>query len=51
MVERGEEAMTSPEGLSYLKLSVGYNEGGLGGVSLCRRGGSTDHEERDVGAR
>ncbi|RZR80398.1 hypothetical protein BHM03_00006429 [Ensete ventricosum] len=33
------------------KLTVGQNGGGLGGVPQCRRGRSTDHEERDVDKR
>ncbi|RRT45214.1 hypothetical protein B296_00055267 [Ensete ventricosum] len=33
------------------KLSVGENEGGIRGVPQCRRGGSTDREERDADAR
>ncbi|RWV80127.1 hypothetical protein GW17_00058646, partial [Ensete ventricosum] len=33
------------------KLSVGENVGGIRGVPQCRRGGSTDREERDADAR
>ncbi|RWV88277.1 hypothetical protein GW17_00049652 [Ensete ventricosum] len=52
VVERGEEATTSPEGFSYpKKQSIGQKGGGLGGVSYCCRGGSIDHEERDADAR
>ncbi|RZS26345.1 hypothetical protein BHM03_00059671 [Ensete ventricosum] len=31
--------------------SVGQKGGGLGGVPQCRRGGPTDHKERDANAR
>ncbi|RZS08726.1 hypothetical protein BHM03_00039746 [Ensete ventricosum] len=52
VVERDEEATTSPKGFSYpKKQSIGHKRGGLGGVSYCCRGGSIDHEERDADAR
>ncbi|RZS03132.1 hypothetical protein BHM03_00033261 [Ensete ventricosum] len=51
VVERGKEATTSPEGLSYPKQSVGQKGGELGGVPQFPRGGPTNHEERDAYAR
>ncbi|RRT39402.1 hypothetical protein B296_00048334 [Ensete ventricosum] len=51
VVERGEEATTSPEGLSYPKAKRGKKRGGLKGVLQCRRGGPTDREERDADTR
>ncbi|RRT57934.1 hypothetical protein B296_00020408 [Ensete ventricosum] len=38
-------------GSTTQKLSVSQNGGGLGGVPQCRRGGSTDREERDTDTR
>ncbi|RWW43287.1 hypothetical protein BHE74_00051073 [Ensete ventricosum] len=38
-------------GLATQKQSVGQKGGGLGGVSQCRRGGSTDCGKRDVDPR
>ncbi|RZR87226.1 hypothetical protein BHM03_00014589 [Ensete ventricosum] len=41
----------SPRGSATQKQSVDQKRGGLGGVPQCRRGGPTDHKERDADAR
>ncbi|RRT83605.1 hypothetical protein B296_00015504 [Ensete ventricosum] len=43
VIERGEEAMTSPDELSYPKAKRQSEGGRLGGVPQCYKGRFTDH--------